>query len=70
MWPFPAQALAAALEGAPRTIVVENNFTGQMASLIRRETGIKVSGNILKFDGRPLSPSHIVEAVKKEAVYA
>jgi hypothetical protein len=37
-----------------------------MAQLIRRETGMKVDGNILKSDGRPFSPQYIVDALKKE----
>jgi len=49
-----------------RIIVIENNATGQLAHLIRAETGIKVSGTILKFDGRPFSPDYIVRELKKE----
>ena len=45
---------------------MESNATGQLAWLIRAETGQQVNGNILKFDGRPLTPSIIIEAVKKE----
>jgi len=66
LWPFPAQAVAQTIDRANRSLVVENNATGQLARLIRSETGIKVSGSILKFDGRPFTPAHIVHEVKKE----
>jgi 2-oxoglutarate/2-oxoacid ferredoxin oxidoreductase subunit alpha len=66
LWPFPAEAVADALNTANRSYVIENNATGQLAHLIKAETGRDVSGRILKFDGRPFTPSYIAEAVRKE----
>ena len=66
LWPFPADEVKSSLEGAARSIVIENNATGQLANLIRAQTGIKVS-SILKFDGRPFSPRYIVGEVRKES---
>jgi 2-oxoglutarate ferredoxin oxidoreductase subunit alpha len=68
LWPFPAEAVASALGSAGRSVVVENNATGQLAHLITAETGIRVSGTVLKFDGRPFSPEYIVRELKKEVV--
>lgn len=68
LWPFPSEAVSDALNAAPKSYVIENNATGQLARLIRTETGIKATGNILKFDGRPFSPEYIVNAIKKEVV--
>jgi len=65
LWPFPAGEVAGALGKTSKNIVIENNATGQLASLIRQETGIKVSHKILKFDGRPFSPAFIASEVKK-----
>lgn len=65
LWPFPAEAVADALSRARSSYVVENNATGQLARLIRSETGREVSGNILKYDGRPFTPAQIVQQVKK-----
>ncbi|MFN3466214.1 MAG: 2-oxoacid:acceptor oxidoreductase subunit alpha [Candidatus Brocadiales bacterium] len=64
IWPFPSGAVAQALESAGACYVVENNATGQMARLIRRETGKAVTGRILKFDGLPFSPEYIMEGIK------
>ncbi|MFC1964656.1 2-oxoacid:acceptor oxidoreductase subunit alpha [Chloroflexota bacterium] len=66
IWPFPAEAVYSILNNGAKSIVIESNATAQMAQLIRRETGHKVSGNILKFDGRPFSPQEIVDHLKKE----
>ena len=66
LWPFPAEAVADVLSTAHNSYVIESNATGQLASLIKAETGRDVSGKILKFDGRPFTPAYITEAVKKE----
>jgi 2-oxoglutarate ferredoxin oxidoreductase subunit alpha len=66
LWPFPAEAVSDVLDGARRSFVVENNATGQLARLIRSETGKKATGIISKFDGRPFTPAHIVSELKKE----
>jgi len=68
LWPFPAEAVSSVLGKSRQSLVVENNATGQLARLIRRETGLKVNGTILKFDGRPFSPAGIVREAKKEVV--
>ncbi|MBI4301641.1 MAG: 2-oxoacid:acceptor oxidoreductase subunit alpha [Chloroflexi bacterium] len=66
LWPFPSETVSEVLDGAKRSFVVENNATGQLAHLLRAETGKKITGKILKFDGRPFSPMHIVGELKKE----
>jgi len=66
LWPFPSDAVAKILKKSGKSVVIENNATGQVAQLIRRETGIKVDSTITKFDGRPFSPQSIVERLKKE----
>jgi 2-oxoglutarate ferredoxin oxidoreductase subunit alpha len=67
LWPFPAKAVADAVSKARNSYVIENNATGQLARLIKAETGYDVSGRILKFDGRPFTPAYIAAAVRKEA---
>ena len=67
LWPFPTTAVADAISKTRNSYVIENNATGQLARLIKAETGHDVSGRILKFDGRPFTPAYIAEAVRKEA---
>ena len=66
IWPFPSDAVIAALKKAKKNIVVEGNATGQLAQLIRRETGQSVDGTILKYDGRPFSPREIIDRLNRE----
>lgn len=66
IWPFPAGAVTDTFDGVRKSFVVENNATGQLARLIRAETGKKVTGSILKFDGRPFTPTLIVSELRKE----
>jgi 2-oxoglutarate ferredoxin oxidoreductase subunit alpha len=66
LWPLPAKAVTEAIERARNSYVIEGNATGQLARLIKAETGRDVSGQILKFDGRPFTPAYIADAVKKE----
>jgi 2-oxoglutarate ferredoxin oxidoreductase subunit alpha len=66
LWPFPARAVAEALGRAKLSYVVEQNVTGQLAHLIRAETGRAVSGKLSKFDGRALLPGYIVGELKRE----
>ena len=64
VWPFPDTLTLAALDGAGRVLTVENNATGQLARLLRRETGLKVSGSVLKYDGRPFTLDELLAALK------
>jgi len=60
LWPFPAEATIEAFENARRVIDVEVNATGQLARLIRTETGHVPDGKILRYDGRPFTPEYII----------
>jgi len=66
IYPFPKDLVSSALAKTKTNIIIENNATGQMARIIEAETGVKVTGKVLKFDGRPFSPSQIAAAIKKE----
>ncbi|EKD87322.1 MAG: hypothetical protein ACD_36C00143G0001, partial [uncultured bacterium] len=61
LFPFPAEEATKLLSPVTRLIDVEQNATGQLASLIREHTGILIKEKILKFDGRPFYPEEIVE---------
>ena len=64
MWPFPEDKVLPILESAKRLVNVESNGTAQFASLLRGQTGRKVDHNILRYDGRPLSPDYILARLK------
>lgn len=62
--PFPAQMVEKIMRAAKKTAIIENNYTAQMAGIIRENTGLKVDETILRYDGRPFNPEDIVENVK------
>jgi 2-oxoglutarate ferredoxin oxidoreductase subunit alpha len=66
LWPFPSKAVADAVSNTRNSYVIENNAIGQLARLIKTETGYDVGGRLLKYDGRPFTPDYIAQAVKKE----
>lgn len=63
LWPFPTEAVTRILKNSRKIIDVEMNYTAQLASLVRRETGIQVHHKILKWNGRPISETEIVNGV-------
>jgi 2-oxoglutarate ferredoxin oxidoreductase subunit alpha len=64
IWPFPDQAVADLLRASRQVVVVENNFTGQMANLIRQQTGIECS-KVVKYNGAPFSPKELYLQLKE-----
>ena len=61
--PFHAGAVTDILSRCKRTIIVENNHSGQFFRYLRSETGFTVDANIRKYDGEPFMPHHIVDGV-------
>jgi len=66
LWPFPVEAATAAFEQARKLVAVEVNATGQLATLIRANTGRAADGTILKYDGRAFTPEYIMARVTEE----
>jgi 2-oxoglutarate ferredoxin oxidoreductase subunit alpha len=64
IWPLPADEIAEHLGGARLKIAVENNFSGQLAGLVRQQTGIAVDHKIVKYNGRPMTVEELHEALK------
>ena len=62
--PLHGEAIVATLAKSKKTIIVENNYSGQFARYLRSETGIAADGHIRKYDGEPFMPHHIVDGVK------
>jgi 2-oxoglutarate ferredoxin oxidoreductase subunit alpha len=65
--PFPAEKVANVMDSAKNTVVVENNFTGQLADIIREKTGKSAGHKILKYDGRPFYPEEIHREIMEVA---
>lgn len=66
--PFPTDEMLSLVEAAKKVIVVENNATGQLASLLKMNVGHanKIS-SLLKYDGNPFLP-HEIHTRSKELI--
>jgi len=52
-------------EKAEKIIVVENNFKGQLANLLKLELDVKVDERVLKYSGEPFSIEEIDSRLKE-----
>jgi 2-oxoglutarate/2-oxoacid ferredoxin oxidoreductase subunit alpha len=64
MSPFPAAAVKEILGRAERVVTFDGNYSGQLAQVIRAETGISVQHQVVKYDGRPFSEDEILVALE------
>jgi 2-oxoacid:acceptor oxidoreductase, alpha subunit len=65
VYPLPQRLLKEKAAQAKRIINVEQNATGQLAGLIREETGICYMESVLKYDGRQISGEEIADRIRK-----
>jgi len=63
--PFKAEAAKKLLERAKMTLAVEANYTGQIAKLIRMETGVTIQHHLHKYDGEPFEPGQVISHIKQ-----
>ena len=64
--PFHADLISSVINNAKRSIIVENNYSGQFYRYLRSETGLDVDGHVRKYDGEPFMPHHIVGGVQEQ----
>lgn len=64
IWPLPEKKLRELAVKVPKIINVEQNATGQLASIIREVTGIQMHDSLLKYDGRQISSQEIYNTLK------
>ena len=65
MSPFPTQLVSKYLSNAKRRVLVENNYSGQLGTLIREHTGVAMDYKVVKYNGRPFSQNEVYEGVKE-----
>jgi len=62
--PFPSNELKQVLEGK-RWVDIENNYSAQLAGLIKENTGLAPDYYIVKYNGRPISLDELYIAVER-----
>ncbi len=63
--PFPDDEIQQTVANAQRTVTLENNYTGQLARLIRERTGHQVDHQVVKYNGRPIMQDEVEDTVEK-----
>ncbi len=68
LWPFPAAEVLDLLEGAREILVVEHNYSGQLADLLPALLKkVLPTTSVTRYDGLLMTPGEIVDAAKEVA---
>lgn len=65
VWPLVPEHFMETLENAKDVVCVEGNATGQLAALIRKETGFLTNQKLLRYDGLPITPEYILRELER-----
>lgn len=66
LWPLPTEQIAAFMRGCEKVVVVEANFSGQLAKLIKQEIGGHDKlVTVTKYDGTPFRPVEVVDKLNE-----
>jgi 2-oxoglutarate ferredoxin oxidoreductase subunit alpha len=60
VWPLVPDHFLQWFQDAEKVVCVEGNAFGQLARLIKRETGFAVHSRVLRYDGLPITPEYIM----------
>ncbi len=63
MKPFPTDEVTELLDSPGKLVIVEANFSGQYAELLRAHTGITPDHLVLKYNGRPISAEELIKTL-------
>lgn len=61
VWPLVPKQFLDRLRKAKKVVSVEGNYLGQLARLIRRETGYRIKERIGRYDGLPITPEYVMK---------
>jgi 2-oxoglutarate/2-oxoacid ferredoxin oxidoreductase subunit alpha len=66
LWPLCTWELQRLAKRSKRTVLVEQNYQGQLGMLIRMECGLDIADKILKYDGRPFFYDELLSLLLKQ----
>lgn len=64
VFPLPIKRVMNLVRRLDKTLVVENNATGQFAQHLQEQVGLVPTSMLLRYDGRPMYPEDIVAKVE------
>ena len=62
-YPLDQKRLQALFNNAAKYVLVEQNSTSQLGQLLRQQAGINIEKSILRYDGRPMTASEIINQI-------
>ncbi len=65
VWPLVSEQFMGHLQEAKQVICIEGSGIGQLARLIRRETGFEIKKKVLRYDGLPFTPESILRELNQ-----
>ena len=65
LYPFPTSLLKNELKSPSKKLLIENNKTAQLGSLIDEYLHLDIENKLLKYNGRPFFPEEIIDEVMK-----
>jgi len=65
-FPFHVSEVSTILKTSKRSILVEQNYTGQLGGLIAEQTGVQIEEKILRYDGRPITAEFILKNINQK----
>jgi 2-oxoglutarate ferredoxin oxidoreductase subunit alpha len=63
--PFPDHVIQDVFDGANTVVSVENNYSGQLARLVRERIAETFDHNVVKYNGRPIMQNEIEDTVRQ-----
>lgn len=66
VYPLDEKKLLPILENLKKVVIIENNFTGQFAGLLKEKIGFLADEHLLKYNGEPFYPEEIVRFIHKK----
>jgi 2-oxoglutarate ferredoxin oxidoreductase subunit alpha len=68
LWPLCTRKLQELVKRSKRSVLVEQNYQGQLGKLIRMECGLDIPDKVLKYDGRPFFYDELLALLLKQMV--
>ena len=62
-WPLSEPKIRQQLKNVKKLVCIENNQTGQFASILRESAGITVDDKLNKYDGAQFFPEEVIKSI-------
>jgi 2-oxoglutarate/2-oxoacid ferredoxin oxidoreductase subunit alpha len=66
VWPLRSDQFLPVFESAGKVVIVEGNYSGQFATILRGETGYTADGHIHRYDGLPFTAGYVIRALQEQ----